>query len=211
MQSFVKIRPSRYGKITLSFIDIGKSCLSREFFQITNMSFNAIRENKILAEIFESTVPKFHPLVLLISLLLITDCADALRTSQQFLSQVGTFAVLSQYSKTCIKRSLKNRQNKDLDNNWYLNECQKYCRMHHLEHSAILLTCIYRQFFNFLEWPFYTGFTVSKQTQGYHTVPPVRLEPEIHRSQVEHSTSGPLHFSGLTTTLNEYSFLLYNL
>ena len=30
--SFVKIKPSRYGKITLSFIDLGKSCISREFF-----------------------------------------------------------------------------------------------------------------------------------------------------------------------------------
>ena len=32
MRSFVKIKPSRNGKITLSFIDIGKPCLSREFF-----------------------------------------------------------------------------------------------------------------------------------------------------------------------------------
>ena len=32
MRIFVKIKPSRNGKITLSFIDIGKSCLSREFF-----------------------------------------------------------------------------------------------------------------------------------------------------------------------------------
>ena len=31
MRSFVKIKPSRNGKITLSFIDIGKSCLNREF------------------------------------------------------------------------------------------------------------------------------------------------------------------------------------
>ena len=34
MQSFVKIKPSRNGKITLSFIDIGKPCLSRDFFYI---------------------------------------------------------------------------------------------------------------------------------------------------------------------------------
>ena len=46
MRSFVKIKPSRNGKITLSFIDIGKSCLSREFFHITNMSFNAISKIK---------------------------------------------------------------------------------------------------------------------------------------------------------------------
>ena len=55
MRSFVEIKPSRNDKITLSFIDIGKSCLSRNFFHITNLSFNAIRENKILAKISEST------------------------------------------------------------------------------------------------------------------------------------------------------------
>ena len=32
MRSFVKMIPLRNGKITLSFIDIGKSCLSRKFF-----------------------------------------------------------------------------------------------------------------------------------------------------------------------------------
>ena len=32
MRSFVKMKPSRNGKITQSFIDIGKFCLSREFF-----------------------------------------------------------------------------------------------------------------------------------------------------------------------------------
>ena len=31
LRSFMKIKPSRYGKITLSFIDKGKSCLNREF------------------------------------------------------------------------------------------------------------------------------------------------------------------------------------
>ena len=31
MQSFVKIKPSQNGEITLSFTDIGKSCPSREF------------------------------------------------------------------------------------------------------------------------------------------------------------------------------------
>ena len=40
------------------------------------------------------------------------------------------------YSKTCVKRTLENRQNKDL------NAGRKYCRMLTLEHSAILLTCI---------------------------------------------------------------------
>ena len=56
MRSFVKIKPSRNGKITLSFIDKGKSCLIREFFHITNMSFNTIRENKVFAKISEFTV-----------------------------------------------------------------------------------------------------------------------------------------------------------
>ena len=54
MQSFVKKKNSRNGKLTLSFIDIGKSCLSREFSY--HISFNAIRENKILAKTSESTV-----------------------------------------------------------------------------------------------------------------------------------------------------------
>ena len=44
-----------YGKITLSFTDEGKSCHSHKFY-VTNMSFNAIRYNKILAEISEFTV-----------------------------------------------------------------------------------------------------------------------------------------------------------
>ena len=32
-------------------------------------------------------------------------------------------------SKACVKRTLKNRQNKDLNDKWQLNEGQKYCRM----------------------------------------------------------------------------------
>ena len=47
-----------------------------------------------------------------------------------------------QYSKTCVKRALKNRQNEDLFDKWKLIEGLKYCRMLPLEHSAILLTCI---------------------------------------------------------------------
>ena len=46
------------------------------------------------------------------------------------------------YSKACLKWPLKNRQNKDINDKWYLNEGRKYCRMLPLEHSAILLTCI---------------------------------------------------------------------
>ena len=50
-----KINRSRNGKTTLSFIDVGKSCLNG-IFNVANMSFNAIRENKILSKIFEFTV-----------------------------------------------------------------------------------------------------------------------------------------------------------
>ena len=46
--------------------------------------------------------------------------------------------------KTFVKRPLKNRQNKDLNDLWKVNEGQKYCRMLPLEHSAILLPCIKR-------------------------------------------------------------------
>ena len=45
-------------------------------------------------------------------------------------------------SKTYVKRPLKNRQNKDLNDKRYLNEGRKYSRMLPLEHSAIRLTCI---------------------------------------------------------------------
>ena len=48
------------------------------------------------------------------------------------------------YIKACVKRPLKNRQNKGLNDNCWLNEGRKYCRMLPLEHSAIILTCIKR-------------------------------------------------------------------
>ena len=49
---------------------------------------------------------------------------------------------LTIYSKTCVKRQLRNRQDKDLNDKWELYEGQKYCRMLQGEHSTILLTCI---------------------------------------------------------------------
>ena len=70
------------------------------------------------------------------------------------------------YSKPCVKRPLENRQKKDLNDKWLLNEGREYCRMLPLEHSAILLTCIKLllvlkiNFLSFWEWPFYTGFNV---------------------------------------------------
>ena len=47
----MKIESSGNGEIILSFTDIGISCPSRDFLYAANMSFNAIRENKILAKI----------------------------------------------------------------------------------------------------------------------------------------------------------------
>ena len=51
MRSFVKIKPLGNGKISLSFIDIGKSCLNHKF--LTSLSFKTIRKNKILAKVSE--------------------------------------------------------------------------------------------------------------------------------------------------------------
>ena len=57
MRSFVKLSSSRKVAITLSFTDIYKSCQSREFQNVANMSFNVFfHKNKILAKIFKFTV-----------------------------------------------------------------------------------------------------------------------------------------------------------
>ena len=57
MRSFVKIKSSRNGKITLSFVNMTKSCPSREFIMLQIcLNFNAICENKILPKISEFTV-----------------------------------------------------------------------------------------------------------------------------------------------------------
>ena len=51
----MKIKSSRNGEIILSITDIGKSSLVA-IFCAARMSFNAIRENKILAKISGFTV-----------------------------------------------------------------------------------------------------------------------------------------------------------
>ena len=56
MRSFLKIKSSQNGKNTLSFIDIGKSCLSCEVFTSIICLLMLFPENKILAKISESTV-----------------------------------------------------------------------------------------------------------------------------------------------------------
>ena len=79
------------------------------------------------------------------------------------------------YSKACVNGRSKLDKTKILMTNGSLMKVgQKYGRMLPLEHSAILLACIKRQLvlkskFCFLEWPFYTGFTVyvCKQTKIY--------------------------------------------
>ena len=73
------------------------------------------------------------------------------------------------YSKTCLKRPLKENTK-----NWFsipilLNAGQKYCRMLQLEHSAILSTFIKLPFsiktfvLSSFKWPLKTGFTVLSQ------------------------------------------------
>ena len=51
----MKIKPSCNCETTLLLADVGKSCPSRNFFNVANMSFNAIPENKILGNISEFT------------------------------------------------------------------------------------------------------------------------------------------------------------
>ena len=71
------------------------------------------------------------------------------------------------YGKTCIKQPLSIRRQIGFQEQLLLNAGQKYCRMLQGEHSAILLTFIKLLFaikifiLSILEWPFYTGFTVS--------------------------------------------------
>ena len=52
----MKIKPSRNGKITLSFIDIGKPCLSHDFFTSIICLLMLFEKNKIRAKISKSTV-----------------------------------------------------------------------------------------------------------------------------------------------------------
>ena len=56
MQSFVKIKSSRNGKIILSVTDIGKSYPSRNFLTLKICLFKAIPENFIFEKTSELTV-----------------------------------------------------------------------------------------------------------------------------------------------------------
>ena len=44
------------------------------------------------------------------------------------MSALGIILYLYKYSGTCVERPFTNRQNKDLNIKWYLNEGQKYCK-----------------------------------------------------------------------------------
>ena len=56
----MKLKPSRNGKITQSFTDIRTYIMPKSrISNVANMSFNAIRKNKILAKIFEFTILGF--------------------------------------------------------------------------------------------------------------------------------------------------------
>ena len=48
MQSFVKIKPSQNGEITLSFTNIGKSCPSREFLMSQMCLLTLFTKTKLL-------------------------------------------------------------------------------------------------------------------------------------------------------------------
>ena len=58
-RGFVKIKPSRNCKITLLFTDVGVSCASA-IFNVANMSFDPIGDNKILSKISEFTVSAYN-------------------------------------------------------------------------------------------------------------------------------------------------------
>ena len=68
--------------------------------------------------------------------------------------------------KTCVKRPLTKRPKNGFQDQLLLNAGQKYCRMLHLEHSAILLTFIKLPtvikifILSIFKRPLYTGFTV---------------------------------------------------
>ena len=57
MGSFVKLKHSQNGEITLSITDVDKSCPSHKFLTWQNMLFNSILENKILTNLTEFIVP----------------------------------------------------------------------------------------------------------------------------------------------------------
>ena len=74
------------------------------------------------------------------------------------------------YSKTCVKRPLSKRRTIGFKTNYHLMQVKSIAEWCPLEHSAILSTFIKLPFaiktfdLSIFEWPFYTGFTVCKNT-----------------------------------------------
>ena len=87
------------------------------------------------------------------------------------------------HSKT-PKRPLSKRPKIGFQDQLSLNEGQKYCRMLPLGAFAILSTFIKLPFvikifdLSIVEWPFYTGFTVCKNTS-----------PKLHNDRSENLTT----------------------
>ena len=100
-----------------------------------------------------------------------------------FLSRV--LNSLTKYSKTCVKQPLSKRLKISLQDQLPLNAGQKYCRMHPMEHSAILLTIIKLPFvikifvLSIFEWPFYTGFNVPQMQEKIY------LPLNLYKQQID--------------------------
>ena len=73
------------------------------------------------------------------------------------------FCTVTLYSKTCVKRPLKNRQNKDLNDKWY--EGRKYSRM------LSILQYFWPAFNDYWYWkPIFGIFESGRFTQVYCTL-----------------------------------------
>ena len=55
-------------------------------------------------------------------------------SSPRILGMTFFLYFIMEYSKICVKRSLKDKRNKDFNDKWLLNESRKYCRMSILQY-----------------------------------------------------------------------------
>ena len=86
-------------------------------------AFVRLSEARILGELTEVPLPTRFLFFLLGPAGSEAKCIEIGRSlSTVMVDEVGTV-------KTCVKRQLKNRQNKDLNDRWKLNAGRKYCRM----------------------------------------------------------------------------------
>ena len=70
--------------------------------------------------------------------------------------------IITEYSKTCVKRPLSKRPKIVFQDQLSLTAGQKYCRMYSAKLSTFIkLPFVIKVFvLSIFEWPFYTGFTV---------------------------------------------------